>query len=86
MNNLSEKTLRRRAAKVGCQIKKGFKHYHNGAIYIGSGGEREVGYLVIDEYGNCVWGSFDQWIDHTWQLEEVEEFLKGVYKSNGLKW
>ena len=87
MCTYSEKTLYKKARAAGYRIEKGFQHNPvNGAIWTYSDGQRETGYLVIDLATNTwVWGSYNEIVDHAWTLEDVEEFLKEVYESNGLK-
>ncbi len=87
-SHYSETTLRRLAREAGYQINKGFQHWTvGGGIWVNAWGEREIGYLVTDlATGFAVWGSYDDIVDHTWQLADVEKFLKKVYESNGLKW
>lgn len=88
MCKYSEKTLRKRARAAGYKIEKGFQHNPvNGAIWTYWNGERETGYLVTDLATNSwVYGSFDEFVDHAWTLEDVENFLKNVYESHGLEW
>lgn len=84
----SEKTLRRKAKAAGYRIEKGFQHYTvSGAIFTNIYGEHFTGYMVYDmARGEYVWDSFDELFTHRWTLEDVEDFLKGVYKENGLSW
>lgn len=85
----SEKTLRRRAEKAGYSISKGFQSYLNQewGLVRNDKGERVTGYNVIDNStGLNVLGSYNDLHDHAWQLEDVQEFLQGVYEENGLEW
>ena len=80
----TEKTLRKKAAAAGYRIEKGFQRYTTQDCICPW---RETGYLVIDlTIGFSVWGSYDQYYTHIWQLKDVESFLKKVYLENGLKW
>lgn len=84
MNTYCERTLRRKANKVGYTIDKGFVHclrVEGCPVHP----YREVGYQVIDDAtGFAVWDSFNNYYDHQWTLSEVERFLRDVYKSVGL--
>ena len=84
---LSEKTLRRRAAKTGYEISKGFQHYHNGGIVTNYLGEKFTGYNVIDTRQNSlVWPCYNQICDHLFTLEDVESLLKEIYQGAELNW
>ena len=89
-NNLisRERKLRRKAKAAGFAIKKGFQHWLvTGAIWKYPDGTRETGYLVVDLATNSwVPGSYNSIVDHAWTLDNVEEFLKDFYTTNGLKW
>lgn len=78
-NMYSEKTLRRKAEKLGYRIKKGFKIFGNGSI-----ANRTPGYSVIDTEYNCYVGGYNCVFYNIWSLEDVEKFLKDEYLANGL--
>ncbi len=84
----TENTLRRKARKAGYRIHKGFQHYlgdKSYPVWTNCYGEREVGYAVIDEStGFMVWDCYNEIVDHIWNLDDVEVFLKSVYEENGL--
>ena len=81
-------TLRKRAKAAGYSIHHGFQHYlADGSVYTNIYGERFTGYEVTNlTTGYPEWGCYNNNFDHLWQLEDVEEFLKGVYEENGLNW
>lgn len=84
----SLQTLRKKAYKVNHRIEKGYQRFHrNNAVYINVTGEKFDGYNMRNlETGLLVWDCYNNKYDHTWQLEDVEEFLKGIYLKKGLKW
>ena len=82
----SKKTIYKKARNAGYAVEHGFQHYHSGEIVSNYRGERFTGYMVYDPTGYAVWGSYDQYYDHLWTLEDVENFIKGVYEENGLKY
>ena len=75
----SEKTLRRKARKLGYRVKKGFMIFGNGSI-----ASRTPGYSVIDLEYNCYVGGNSNIFYNIWTLEDVEDFLKSEYIANGL--
>ncbi|MDY2627013.1 MAG: hypothetical protein SOW08_01660 [Lachnospiraceae bacterium] len=78
-------TLRKRAKAAGYSIHHGFQHIFCEGYPVAP--DRSTGYLVINEVTGCGEpGSYNSGRDHLWQLEDVEEFLKGVYEENGLDW
>ena len=80
----SEKTLRKRAYKIGYQVIRGIYHFR-GAYY--TYGEKITGYMVKDcRSGLLEWGCYDTCFDFIWSLEDVEDFLKEQYEAMGLKW
>lgn len=82
-----ERKARKKGLEAGYKVSKGFQHYHNGGIVTNWNGERFTGYDVRDLSTNCsVWDCYDANCDHLWTIEDVEEFLKGVYKKSGLKY
>lgn len=79
--------LRKKAAKVGYGINKGFQHWLSEGypIFRDCYGDRSIGYNVIDwSTGFNVWGSYNNMMDHLWNLDDVEEFIKGEYERLGL--
>ena len=83
----SERTLRRKAAKIGYGINKGYQHWLDKGypIFCDCNGEKSIGYQVIDySTGFAVWGSYDRMLDHLWSLGDVEQFLKEQYEKHGL--
>lgn len=82
----SERTLRRRAYKIGYQVVKGFQHFGR-YVYHTSYGERFTGYMVRDlRSGIYEWGSYDQNFTHLWDLDDVAEFLMEEYEARGMAW
>lgn len=81
-------TLRKRAYKVNHKISKGFQHYlYNNTVVRDCNGDAYTGYNLEDlSRGFLVWGCYDNICDHLWTLEDIEEYLKGIYEENGLKW
>ncbi len=79
-------TLRKKASEAGYSIHKGFQHYmYNGSVVV-CNGERLTGYEVVDNTTGIAEPScYSNVFDHLWQLEDVEEFLKNVYKENNLE-
>ena len=78
---MCEKSLRRKAKSIGYTIHKGFVH-----VICVEGcpvhPNREVGYEVIDDTtGFVVWDSFNNYYDHQWTLEDVENFLRKKYEE-----
>ena len=88
MSKYSLGTIRKKAYKVGYRVRKGFQHYlYNNAVVKDVNGEGYTGYLVEDLTTGCaVYDSFDSHYDHLWTLDDVEDFLKSVYKENGLEY
>lgn len=86
MDSLS--TIRRRAKNIGFQVEKGYVHF-NGEIYYNADGKRETGYMVRELITGSIMGGFDNmsvcW-SYTWGLENVVNFLKGVYAEPGMAW
>lgn len=78
----SERTLRRKAEKIGYSIEKGLLRMTvSNAVWY----PRETGYSVIDnELGCYVWGSYNEVFVHIWKLQDVEEFLRDRYNELGL--
>jgi hypothetical protein len=72
----------------GYRIEKGFQRYMcGGGICRDCNGKAYTGYMVYDYSTNMyVWDSYDQYYTHRWSLDDVEEFLKGVYKEAGLEY
>lgn len=82
-----ERKARKKGLEAGYKVSKGFQHYHNGGIVSNWNGERFTGYDVLDLVTNLsVWGCYDANCDHLWTIDDVEKFLKSVYKKNGLKY
>ncbi len=82
----SERTLRKKADKIGYRVLKGFQHFGRD-VYHTESGQRFTGYMVQDLYkGNYEWGSYDRNFDFLWTIEDVEEFLKERYEALGLAW
>ena len=90
MTKYSERTIYKKALKVGYRVEKGFQHYHcNGAVYANWNGERFTGYNVWDMSTNTlVWdsGCYDSNFDHLCTLAEVESFIKSVYEKADLEY
>ncbi len=72
----SEKTLRRRASKLGYQVVKGRRNYvsdHNG-------------FMILNPDLNCVVRGADYGMTFCMDADDVEDFLKDEYESLGLSW
>lgn len=72
----SEKTLRRRASKIGYQVVKGRRNYvsdHNGFM------------ILNPDNNNVVRGTVDG-LTFCMEADDVEDFLKDEYESLGLNW
>ena len=76
---LSEKTLRRRAIRLGYSVSKGYQRYLRkpNPICRDYNGEPITGYNVTDLRLNClVWPCFDEARDHLFTLTDVVDFLR----------
>lgn len=81
-----ESTLRRRAYKIGYQVKKGFQHLGRN-VYHDQYGDRYSGYMVRDLHtGFYEWDGYNSNFDFLWTLEDVENFLREQYEALGLAW
>lgn len=83
MLKYSLKTIKKKAYEAGYKVSKGFQHYMcGGAVVRDCNGAAYTGYIVEDmTTGLLVWGCYDQYYDHLWTIEDVEEFIKGEYKK-----
>ena len=88
MYKYSLEKIRNKAYKAGYRVSKGFQHYmYNGAVVKDCNGLACTGFNVEDlTTGTLVWGCYDANYDHLWTLEDIESFLKTVYKENGLEY
>ena len=82
---MTEKTLRRKAKKIGYSIHKGFQHYMSEpkcpVVY-----GRPTGYMVTDDStGEYMWGSYDCFYDYQLDLNIIEKCLRREYDKLGLK-
>ena len=82
---LSERTLRNRAHEIGYHISKGFTHCFGEVMY-DDHGARITGYMVMDTHMGFYVRGYDSIYDHTWNLQDVEDFLREEYESLGLEW
>ena len=85
---LSLSTIRRRAAKIGYHVEKGFVRFQ-GDVYYNSDGTRESGYVVRDLQTGYIVGGSDNYCyswSYIWNLEDVADFLRGAYDVNGMAW
>lgn len=85
---MTDKLLRRKAAKIGYKISKGFCRYHDGTIWRDAWGEKRTGYTIyeIDDYGNH--NFIDGYDLGTYNLLtdcQVESFLRNKYQQLGLE-
>ena len=76
----SEKTLRKRANRIGYKIQKG--RVKVGNHYLLGGG---VGYSVIDTEYNCIVYGNNGTLLNILTLKDVDEFLHDQYIELGLK-
>jgi len=86
---MSEKTLRRRAERIGFKLEKGYQKYLNPewGFVRDEDGEKIVGYQLWNMYtGLYVWGSYSELCTHILTLEGVEEMLMCAYEEYGLEW
>ena len=82
-----EKTLRKRAEKIGYAIEKGYQHYmaFDGAVFRDCNGKPRTGYNVIHLETNClVYPCYNGAFDHLFDIEDLESFLKTEYQKLGL--
>lgn len=79
---MTEKTLRRKAHNIGYSIHKGLKRYMSGNYIVEP---KEVGYMVMDDSGYYVWGSYNKVFTHLWDIHDVTDFLQSEYERLGLK-
>ena len=85
---VSLSTIRRRAKNIGFQVEKGFVRFQ-GDVYYKSDGKRETGYMVKDLQTGYYVGGYDNYAyswSYTWDLEDVVDFLKGVYAEPNMAW
>ena len=83
----TERTLRKRAHKIGYKVMKRPLHY-NGKVLLDANGDRQYGYMVADDAGFLVSGSYNP-SDNSepeWEMYEVENFLRDQYKERGMVW
>lgn len=82
----SEKTLRKRAYRIGYQVEKGYSR-NLWELYRDKSGRAVKGYHIKSLYtGDVVIGMYQKEYDHSASLEDVEAFLEEQYESRGLKW
>lgn len=90
MTKYSLATIRKKVFNAGYRVEKGFQHYHyNNAVFTNWNGERFTGFNVWNLSTNTLeWdsGCYDNNYDHLCTLEDVEDFLKSVYKKAGLEY
>ena len=88
MTKYSLKTIRKKALYAGYRVEKGFQHYlYNSSVRTNWNGERFTGFNVWDlSTGMLIWGCYDNNYDHLWTLEDVEKFIKSVYKKAELEY
>ena len=81
-------TIKKRAFGVGYRVEKGFQHYlYNGSVVTDYRGNRYRFYRVMNlSNGLYEWGSYNDLFDYLWTLEDVEKFLKSVYKAARLEY
>ena len=84
---MNKNLLYKKAIEAGYEIRKGFQHYlYNDSVVTDYHGNRQMGYNVTDlTTGFLVWGCYDNNFDHLWALEDVENFIRGVYESQELE-
>lgn len=79
---LSERTLRKKARDIGYSIHKGLKRYMSDNYIVEP---KELGYMVMDNSGYYVWGSYNNVFTHLWDIRDVSDFLQSEYERLGLK-
>ena len=73
-------TIKKRAFGVGYRVEKGFQHYlYNGSVVT------DYRVMILSN-GLYEWGSYNDLFDYLWTLEDVEKFLKSVYKAARLEY
>lgn len=82
-----ERKARKKAFNAGYQVKKGFTHWlSNNSVYTNMSGERFTGYEIWELSSDIAVLGVDSNFDYNATLEEVESYLKTVYKEHGLKY
>lgn len=83
-----ERKVRRKAREAGYRVSKGFQHrLYNNSVVRDCNGVAYTGYDVVDlNTGYSVPWCYNQWYDHLWTLEDVEEFIKGEYEKAEMKY
>ena len=83
----SIRTLRRKAAAAGYDLHYGWKRFSSGQIWRDpfNGDYKERGFSLIDiRINGYVLGTDNYGNINTGTQAEVEEFLRDVYKANGM--
>ena len=86
---ISEKSMRRRANRLGYKVEKGYQRYlmDGYPIVRNAAGEHFTGYNIIDLHTNfIVWPSTNGVCDHLLTLEDVAEFLQSVDQEHLFNW
>ena len=80
----SEQTIYRKARDIGYSVNKGKVHFLSKEYPVFSD---DIGYNVKkNSTGFNVWGCYNEVLDHLWNLEDVENFLKSEYDMLGLNY
>ena len=85
---MTERTLRKKANKIGYYLSKGYWRYHDGKIWRDAFGEKRTGYTIyeFDNYGNQNFvDGYDQGTYNLLTLYQVESFLSNKYQQLGLE-
>lgn len=84
-NTMTERTLRRKAAKIGWRVTKGFQHC-GGGVFHDQNGDCFTGYMVLDESTSLVLYGTSAAFDNCLTLSDVEDTLKEMYQNLNLYW
>ena len=87
----SEKTLRRKANKVGLTLEKGYQKYlcDKWGFVLDADGQKVTGYSLFNSDTGCYTSApYLSSACHTHEMnaEEVESYLRNEYQKNGLTW
>lgn len=90
MANYCERTLRRKAERIGYRLEKGYQKYFGGewGFFTDSQGNKITGYSLYNPEGIDVNAPYSSTAchDHQMTLDEVETYLKEAYEEMGLLW
>ena len=82
---MSERTLRRKAYRIGYRVEKGVVR-HSGNICRDCFGERFSGYMIRDIAADSIEAGCYNGYTYQLSLNDVELFLRDRYNALGLAW